>query len=439
MPEPDVVPALPLQWLYLPTLLRLGLAVGTGIFVGLEREHSGKAGARTFAFAALLGCLGGLMGDVFALFALALVGMMVGFMNWRQLLLNKSLALTTSAALLIVAFAGVLCGQGHTFTPVAVTVVTAALLAWKQPLTGFVTGLTEAELRSAILLALLSFVVYPVLPEQAIDPWGLIAPRSTWATVILIAALGFVNYALWKIYGSRGVEITGFLGGLVNSTAAVAELASRVREAGERLVGAAYRGVLLATSAMLLRNAVLLAFLSIPVLQRCALPLALMFAASAGFAWWRPRSVSAPEGATELPALKLESPFSLGSALKFGAFFLALEVAGTLGQRTLGTFGFYVVAVAGGLFSSASAVASAGMLAAHGKLPGGVAANGVALASLTSALVNLPLVSRVSNQPRLTSALRRALLLIAAIGLLGAVAQTALADEMFRLPAFHPF
>jgi uncharacterized membrane protein (DUF4010 family) len=422
--EAETVPILSFHWLYLPTLLRLGLATGSGIFVGLEREHNGKAGARTFAFAALLGCLGGLMSHGFAMVSLGVVTVLVIFMNWRQMAKDNSLALTTSAALLLVAFAGVLCGQGHTFTPVAVTAITAALLAWKQPLTGFATGLTEKELRSAVLLTLLSFVIYPVLPDRAVDPWALIDPRSTWATVILIAALGFVNYILWKIYGSRGAEITGFLGGLVNSTAAVAELASRVRETGERLIGTAYRGVLLATAAMLLRNALLLAFLSVGTLRDCTLALVLMFVASAVFAWRRlkaPASASADEAGA--PTLKLESPFSLGAALKFGFIFLVLQVAGTLGQRYLGTLGFYAVSIAGGLFSSASAVASAGTLAAHGKLSLPVAANGVVLAALTSALVNLPLIARVGRQRRLTLALARVLIGIAAVGLIGAAIQ----------------
>ena len=81
-------------------------------------------------------------------------------------------------ALLIVGFAGVLCGQGHTFTPVAVAIITAALLAWKQPISGFAVGLSDLELRSAILLAILSFIIYPVLPTRAIDPWGLIEPQD---------------------------------------------------------------------------------------------------------------------------------------------------------------------------------------------------------------------------------------------------------------------
>jgi uncharacterized membrane protein (DUF4010 family) len=106
------------------------------------------------------------------------------------------LLLTTSAALIIVGFCGVLCGKGHAFTPVATSVITAALLAWKQPITGFATGLNDIELRSAILLAILSFIVYPVLPAHPVDPYGLVQLQETWATVLLIASLGFVNYVL---------------------------------------------------------------------------------------------------------------------------------------------------------------------------------------------------------------------------------------------------
>jgi uncharacterized membrane protein (DUF4010 family) len=212
------------HWPYVPTLIRLSLAVGCGVFVG-----------RTFGLAALLGCLGGLSGNGSAILSMVFLGVLVCFLNWRQLMLHQTLGLTTSTALLIVGFAGVFSGQGHTFTPVAVSVITAALLAWKQPLSGFAVGLSDLELRSAILLAILSFIIYPILPAQAIDPWGLIEPQTTWVTVILIAALGFVNYVLWKIYGPRGIDITSFLGGLVNNTAAVAELAHRVKESGGKL------------------------------------------------------------------------------------------------------------------------------------------------------------------------------------------------------------
>ena len=176
MLAPDVTNTV-LHWPFLPTLVRLALALGTGAFVGLEREHRGKAGARTFTFASLIGCLGGLLGNSYALLAITVIGLFVCFLNFREWKLHQSLLLTTSAALIIVGFCGVLCGKGHTFTPVATAVITAALLAWKQPITGFATGLSDIELRSAVLLAILSFIVYPVLPAHPVGHMDLFSPK----------------------------------------------------------------------------------------------------------------------------------------------------------------------------------------------------------------------------------------------------------------------
>ena len=51
------------QWPYERVLMRLGLALCIGLLVGLERERRAKEmGMRPFAFAALLGCLGALLG-----------------------------------------------------------------------------------------------------------------------------------------------------------------------------------------------------------------------------------------------------------------------------------------------------------------------------------------------------------------------------------------
>jgi uncharacterized membrane protein (DUF4010 family) len=45
---------------------------------------------------------------------------------------------------------------------------------------------------------------------------------------------------------------------------------------------------------------------------------------------------------------EMASPFLLALALKYGLMFLALQVAGTLAQRSLGEAGFYAVSVVGG-------------------------------------------------------------------------------------------
>jgi uncharacterized membrane protein (DUF4010 family) len=400
---------------YLPTLLRLALALALGLFVGLERERRGKeAGLRTFGFAALLGGLGGLLGDAYALLGLGLLGILVVFLNLATLRAGEGLELTTSAALLVTGLMGVLAGQGHTFTPLTVAIATAALLAWKERLAGFSLGLTDTELRSAILLGILAFIVYPVLPEASPDPWGLVEPRAAWLTVILIAAIGFVNYISLKLYGTRGVEMAGFLGGLVNSTVTVTELAARARETGGRLADVIYRGVLLSTAAMAVRNAVVLAILAAGVLVDSALPLGLMLLASLVLAW-RPRPAAAASQAA--PVVRLTSPFSLQSALRFGLIFLILQIAGTLAQRTLGEVGFYAVSLIAGLVSSASGVAAAATLATHGTISVQAAGVGVVLNSLASTAIKLPLVARISGDRGLTLRVALALGLIMVLGL----------------------
>jgi uncharacterized membrane protein (DUF4010 family) len=419
------------SWPYLPTLARLALALAIGLFIGIERERRRKeAGLRTFAFVAALGAVGGLLGESYSLLALGLVGILVIFLNIETIRTNEGAEITTSAALLVTAFIGLLAGQGHTFTPTALGVATAALLAWKEPLAGFSRMLTEAELRSAILLAILAFVAYPVLPAASIDPWGLIQPRPAWITVLLIAGLGFTNYVLLKLYGARGIELTGFLGGLVNSTVTVTELTQRAQTYGDVLAEATYRSIIFATAAMLVRNAVILGMLAPIVLLASIIPLGLMLlgAVLAGSIYpKRQRDKVAADDTTQPPAspalAALQSPFSFSAALKFGAIFLAIEVAGTLAQNGLGQFGFYAVSVGGGLVSSASAVASAANLASARTLPAHVAATGAVLASMMSALINLPLVVRLGKDRGLTSRIALALCGIVVLGAVGAIMQ----------------
>jgi uncharacterized membrane protein (DUF4010 family) len=418
------------HWPYLPTFIKLALALGLGLFVGIERERRRKeAGMRTFAFAAVLGAVGGLLGYAFALLALALIGVLVLLLNIETIRTGEGVELTTSAALLITACVGILAGQGHTFTPTVIGVMTAALLAWKTPLADFSHALTESELRSAILLAILTFVVYPVLPRGTLDRWDLVNPRTVWMTVILIAAVGFLNYVLLKIYGRRGLDAASFLGGLVNSTVTVADLSERARQATDaRTLEAVHDGVLLARAAMLLRNGAIVAILAPMAFTHTAVPFGLMLLAAIAPVLWRrrrKRDAAADAGSTAVePALTtLRSPFSLTAAFRFGVIFLVLHVTGTLAARMLGEVGEYAVSAVGGLVSSASAVASAAALGAGGTVTPQVSGLAAILASLTSAAITVPFVARIVGDRRLTRQIVASLGGIVAAAAIGVVVQ----------------
>jgi len=370
--------------------LKIAITLALGLLVGFEREWSNKdIGARTFAMAALLGLLGSLLGPGAVLISGAAVLIVITLANVRGLGVARKLEATTSLALALIFLLGNLVGQGHIFTPVCCAILVALLLALKPQFRAFAGGLTQKEVRSAILLALLGFVVWPILPDRFIDPWGLIQPREAWIIVVVIASLGFLNYVLLRVYGSRGIYLTAILGGLVNSTASAAELASTLSTTG--LTSLTIPVLLLTSISMFVRNVLILAIFAPAAVRTAALPL-LAMAAVAGF--WIYRDYCKAEKVERGPSLTLPSPVSLIRVLRLALLFLVVQVLATLGQRHLGGAGFEIVSTLGGLFSSASSTAAAANLAKHGTVTAAQAGIAAVLTSMASASMNLPMLQR---------------------------------------------
>jgi uncharacterized membrane protein (DUF4010 family) len=396
--------------------VKAALALALGMLVGLEREWSNKdIGVRTFAMTSLLGLLGALLGPALLLLSGVAVLILIVFSNLHGLQTARKLEATTSVALIIIFLLGVLVGQGHLFTPVACAIVVTMLLALKPQLRAFAGGLSQQEVRSALLLALLGFVIWPLLPNRYIDPWQLLQPSEDWITVVVIACLGFLNYVLLRVYGSKGVYLTAVLGGLVNSTATVAELVSTL--SGADLVELMAPVVLLTSVSMFARNLIILAIFAHQAVRTAALPLVAM-GIVAGY--WIYRDRHEAEGVERDLSLNLGSPVSIKKVLSFALLFLALQIVATLGQRLIGNAGFQIVSVLGGLFSSASTTAAAANMAMHGKVTAAQAGIAVVLTSIASALVNLPIMWR---QPRARPAMR-ALILSSALQVVAGIGVT---------------
>jgi len=395
---------------------KIAVSLGIGLLVGIEREWSNKdLGARTFALIALLGALAVLVAPSMAIMSSVGVFLIIIIANIRSLIVERSLAATTSAALLVTFVLGALVGQGHLFTPVAAAILMTMLLTAKGELHRFAGGLLPAEIRSAVLLGLLGFVVYPLLPNRFIDKWDLINPRQAWLTVIVIAGIGFVNYLLLNVYGARGLYLSGFLGGFVNSSTAAVELAKPLVSANTpptMAVGA----LLLTIIAMFLRNLILLALFAPSAAWYAALPILAMATAALVFAVH-----SKTDGNSQ--DIHLQSPVSLKRVLSFALLFLAIQIVATLSERHLGRFGFLVISALGGFISSASTSAAAANMVGHNQLPANLASAAVVLASVTSALVNLPIIHRTAKNPGVSRKLSVVTLLLAGLGTLILVLQ----------------
>ncbi|MGB8682025.1 MAG: MgtC/SapB family protein [Candidatus Binatus sp.] len=398
---------------YVDAASKIALAVAVGLLVGLEREWAQKAvGVRTFAIIALLGTLTYLVAPQLEIAALCGTFLLVILLNVHHLLKSwqfptadtsapakvaresayaidrdAPLEITTSAALLVTLMLGALIGQGHYFTAITSAIVMTMLLAWKEGLSRFAGGLQPEEIRSAVLLGLLTFVIYPLLPDRFIDPMDLLNPRQSWLIVVVIAGLGFANYVMLRFYGTRGTYYAAFLGGLVNSTAAATELSGLFRGVNNSSLAVAV--VMVTSVAMFLRNLVILAIFAPAAVGTALFPLLAMTIAALCAVWvHRDR-----DGASVSP-LSLSSPVSMPHVLKFAALFVTIAAAGTLAERYFGTLGFLALSVLGGLVSSASTTATAATLVAAGRITPDSAGIAVVLTSMASAVVDMPIVYR---------------------------------------------
>jgi uncharacterized membrane protein (DUF4010 family) len=406
-----------------PNCIKDGVAVGIGMLVGMEREWSNKdVGVRSFAIVALLGMLASVISNSIAIASLVGVLLLIAAMNTRSILSDHSLEITTSAALLVNYLLGVLVGLGHIFTPVAGAIVMT--MPWKTELSRFAGGLLPSEIRSAVLLGLIGFVIYPVLPKRYIDPWQLFNPSDAWISVIAIAGIGFVNYVFLRIYSTRGLYLSALFGGLVNSSATVAELAGRAVETG--MIARTTTLCLLTTIAMFVRNLILAALFSPKSLSATLVPL-LAMTLVAGLWMWRDRVIEQTVPGT----LKLSSPISLTKVLWFGMLFIAIQIAGTLLTRRFGSYGMLATGVFGGLVSSASTTAAAATLAMHGNISAALAGSTTVLDSLSSAAVNLPIVWRAAKNKAVVRRLSVEVFTLVAMGVAAVVV-----DRVFQFSSY---
>ena len=210
---------------------RLALALAIGLLIGLERgwrERDARSGSRTAGIRTytLIGGLGGIWGAMAPMLgpiplAAAALGFAAAFafFQWREMEAKGEFSITSTIAGFIVFALGVYAVLGDEVVAAALGVATVALLAARTPLHKFLETLSWPELRSAILLLGMTFVVLPFLPDRTIDPWDAFNPHQLWLITVVIAAIGFAGYVAVRVLGERlGLLVSSVAGSLVSST-----------------------------------------------------------------------------------------------------------------------------------------------------------------------------------------------------------------------------
>lgn len=380
---------------YLQTnVAKLVLATALGMFLGLEREWSQKlAGIRTFALISLAAAVFSLVdSDGLLIVGGILIVASAVLLAVRSFVESdvEGLSLTTSVSMLITYGVGVLVANEFFIEAVTVAVLSSLLLVLKRELHQFAWGLSREEMRSAVEFTILAFVVFPLLPAETIDPWGAIQPRLVWSLVVAVSVIGFVNYILVKRYQGHGYAVTGFFGGLVNSTAVVAEMAKRA-QGREDIQRIAVGSILLANAAMALRNAAVVAVFVPDAALVVGAPLGAITVVGVAVAVWR------SDWQTPIET-DLTSPFTLRNALTFGVLFLAVLLASAGAERAFGAGGFVATSFLSGLVSSGTSTATAVSLLGTGQITVDTAVAGVVAGTVASVLVKTVFAASVARE-----------------------------------------
>jgi len=419
----------------LTTVRDFGTALLIGALVGTEREkrksaeaEAGIGGLRTFVLLALLGAIAGWMANALQMPALLVaVLVVVGAAVLAGYVLAgrahpDSLGITTESAALTVCLLGAMTTLGYRELAVALSIVTAAVLAYKQPLHGLVEKIDWDDIFAGLRLLIATFIVLPLLPSRAVDPWGALNPYSLWLLVLLISSLSLVGYVGSRWLGAdRGIVLTGLTGGLVSSTAVTLSFARQSREDSRKATAHTLAcGLLLAWCIMFGRVIAEVVVVNRALVARVLIPFVMMGAAAAIAAWisLRRGASAADSTAAKAEAVRLRNPFSLTEASKFAAFFTVVLLVVKFVQIRFPGKGLYMVAGLAGFTDVDAITLSMAEYARSGDAR--VAVNAIVLASLTNTTVKCGIVAVLGG-----TVLRRAVLiatgaiLVAAIGTIG--------------------
>jgi uncharacterized membrane protein (DUF4010 family) len=354
------------------TAYRIAIAIGIGLLIGIERERRKAAvtgateGIRTFALTALAGALAGVIGsDLVMLMGGGVVGALLIVVYARSG--SGGGGITTEVAVLVTYLLGIVA----IYSPALAAssgVAAAMLLAFREQIHAFVRStLAEAEVRDALVFASAALVIWPLLPNRALDPFEVVNPAAIWRIVVLFMAISAAGYVAVRFFGPRaGLPVAGFFAGFVSSASATASMAGIVR-AQPKLLAGAVGGAVLANVATLAFLIALVAATSTAALRALAVPVGLAIGAVTIYAAIV-AARSLRQGSDEPP--KMGHAFDLRAAISFALALTAIELVAAVVNNQFGASGLIIAsALAGFADTHAVAVGAAALVAAHTATP----------------------------------------------------------------------
>lgn len=376
--------------------LRFGVALAIGFLIGLQREYAlggpGReiiAGERTFALFGLAGSLAAMIADqldsasafVGIILLLGIFVAVAYFVDARE----GQVGLTTEVAIVLTIGIGALCYWGYLVLAIALGIATTVLLSVKLETDRFASALTREDIFATLQFAVISAIILPVLPNQSFlpPPFDVLNPFKIWLMVVFISGISFLGYIAIKIIGpEQGIGITGFLGGLVSSTAVTLSFSERSNREPDLSKPFAL-AITVAWTVMFARVLVEVGVVYQPLLELVWIPITASGLVGLFYCLYLYFSQrTARKGDVEF-----SNPFDLASAIKFGLLYALVLLISRAAQMYLGDTGLYISSIISGVADVDAITLSMAELSKTGVVEMPKAALAIILATMSNTAV----------------------------------------------------
>src|SRR5699024_9945484 len=238
------------------------------------------AGVRTLAIVGLAGGVCGLLAQqlspiilAFALLAMAIMLTAAHLASSRQL---DNYGITGEMATFTTFGLAALASVGLPAVAAAGAVAVVVLLGLKPELHRWLERLNHSEILAALELLVITVIVLPVLPDRAMGPWNALNPFLLWSLIVLVTAISFIGHFAVRLLGqTRGILLSGAVGGLASATALVVSFA-RLAKRRPVLSNLLATGVVLAQAVTFPRMLAVTGVVSQPLAVSAFVPLSVM-------------------------------------------------------------------------------------------------------------------------------------------------------------------
>ena len=223
-----------------PLLVQFVTTVAFSFVVGLEfrsyhyandyKLHFGST--RTFVLIGILGFILYTLDASRLLFAagLLLLGALLLVFYWR-LSAERSFSLFSTLFALLIYLIGPIASLFPSWFLVLFIVVLILLLGEKPLIHRISDQLANEEIVTLAKFLIISGVILPLLPDQAVSPMLPVTYYRVWLAVIIVSGFSYLSYLInGYFFQSRSLLITGLLGGLYSSTAATVVIGRRAHD-----------------------------------------------------------------------------------------------------------------------------------------------------------------------------------------------------------------